>query len=87
MTYSTVEYNTNYQGQYSAIRIMVLVLLYYRPIRKMAAINYSFICIYISLTSLVYVSAIQKNLWFINEAIKANLDAYKRIIKWQPFFE
>ena len=23
----------------------------------------------------------------INEASKANLDAYKRIIKWQPFFE
>ena len=22
-----------------------------------------------------------------NEAIKANLDAYKRIIKWQPFFK
>ena len=34
-----------------------------------------------------YEPKILLNCRHINEASKANLDAYKRIIKWQPFFE
>ena len=34
-----------------------------------------------------YKPKILLNYRHINEASKANLDAYKRIIKWQPFFE
>ena len=54
----------------------LIILLYVSKLALLASFNLSAFNSKESLVHTIY-----------NEASKANLDAYKRIIKWQPFFE
>ena len=48
---------------------------------------YSLVIIKISLTNLVFELIIQKEFLLQNEFSEANLNAYKRILNWQPFMK
>ena len=59
------------------------------PFHKWLPIINSFVIIKISLTNLVFMLIILKNFYFLllNEVSQADLNAYKRILNWQPFIK